>query len=81
MAEAWTLTCHPRTEGAGTFYTAYLDKDGHVLDVISTDYGRPQTLEEAGYVYTLTEEEAIHIAAEGIRPQDITEELDLSWEN
>ena len=69
LAEVWTLICHPRTEGAEAFYTAFLDKEGNVMDVISTDYGRPQTLEEKGYTYTLTEEEAVHLAAEGIRSQ------------
>ena len=65
----WALTCRPRTEGAEAWYTAYLDKSGNVTEVRSVDYGRPQTLEEAGYVYTLTEEEAVHLAAEGIRSQ------------
>ncbi len=65
----WTLTCHPRTEGAEAFYTAQLDKDGNVIDIFSTDYGRQQTLEDLGYDYTLTEEEAVHLAVEGIRSQ------------
>ena len=69
LVEVWTLICHPRTEGAEAFYTASLDKDGNVINVISTDYGRPQTLEDRGYEYTLTEEEAIRLAAEGIRSQ------------
>ena len=69
LDEVWTLTCHPRTDGAEVFYTAYLDKDGNVIDVISTNYGRPQTLEDAGYAYTLTEDEAVSLAAEGIRNQ------------
>ncbi len=66
---AWTLTCTPRVEGAEARYEAYLDRDGRVAGVHRISYDRPQTLEEAGYVYTLTEEEAVHIAAEGIRSQ------------
>ncbi len=65
----WTLTCHPRTEGAEAYYEACLDKAGNIVNVRSIDYGRPQTLEEAGYIYTLTEEEAVCLAAEGIRSQ------------
>ena len=67
--EAWTLTCRPKTEGAEVWYEAYLDKAGNVVGVHSVDYGPPQTLEEAGYAYTLTEEEAVALAAEGIRSQ------------
>ena len=66
---AWTLTCTPRAEGAEARYEAYLDRDGRVTGVRRVPYDRPQTLEEAGYVYTLTEAEAVHIAAEGIRAQ------------
>ena len=69
LVEVWTLICHPRTERAEVFYTASLDKDGNVINVISTDYGRPQTLEDRGYNFTLTEEEAVHLAAEGLRTQ------------
>ncbi len=62
----WMMTCHPRTEGAEAFYEASMDKDGHVGEVISVDYGRSQTLEDRGYAFTLTEEEAVRLAAEGI---------------
>ncbi len=65
----WTLTCHPRTEKAEAFFEAWLDKAGNVDEVRKVDYGRPQTLEDLGYVYTLTEEDAAHLAAEGIRSQ------------
>ena len=67
--EIWTMTCHPRTKGAEAFYEAFLDKAGNVTDVYSVDYGRSQTLAEMGYVYTLTEEEAVRLAMEGIHSQ------------
>ena len=65
----WTMTCHPKDEGAGAFYEASLDKAGNVVDVRKVDYGRPETLEERGYNYTLTEEEAVSLAAAGIRSE------------
>ena len=65
----WTMTCHPRTEGAEAFYTASLDKAGNVTDVRAVDYGRPRTMEEKGYDFRLKEEEAVHLAAEGVRSQ------------
>ena len=64
---AWTLTCHPRQDGAEAYYTASLSRAGEVLDVQSVDYGRSQTLEERGYAFRLTEEEAVHLAADAIR--------------
>ena len=63
----WTMTCHPKMEGADAYYEACLDKTGNVEEVYSIDYGRPQTLEETGY--TLTEEAAVSLAAESIRKQ------------
>ena len=65
----WTMTCYPRTEGAEAYYTACMDKSGDTVEVYSVDYGRPQSLEETGYTFTLTEEEAVHLAVEGIRSQ------------
>ena len=52
--------------GAGEILLTSMDKDGHVGEVISVDYGRSQTLEDRGYAFTLTEEEAVRLAAEGI---------------
>ncbi len=63
----WTMTCHPKMEGAEAYYEACLDKAGNVVEVRAIDYGRPQTLEETGY--TLTEEAAVSLAAESIRKQ------------
>lgn len=67
--DVWTMTCRPKNEGADTFYEASLDKAGNVVDVRKVDYGRPETLEERGYNYTLTEEEAVRLAAAGIRSE------------
>ena len=67
--DVWTLTCRPRDDAAEAFYTASLNRAGQVVYVDRVAYGRPQTLEERGYVYTLTEEEAVALAAEGIRSQ------------
>ena len=69
MDDVWTMTCRPKDEGAEAFYEASLDKAGNVADVRKVDYGRPETLEERGYNYTLTEEEAVSLAAAGIRSE------------
>ena len=65
---AWILVCHPKYENAEAYYTASLDKRGNVIEVHTVDYGRPSTAEEV-LTFTLTEEEAVHIAAEAIRQQ------------
>ena len=65
----WTLTCYPRAEGAEAYYVAYMNKAGDMVEAHSVDYGRPQTLEDRGYIYHLTEEEAVSLAIEGIRSQ------------
>ena len=65
---AWILVCHPKSENAKSYYTASLDKKGNVTEVQSVDYCRPSTAEEE-FTFTLTEEEAVHIAAEMIRQQ------------
>ena len=64
----WGLICHPRTAEAKEYYDACLDKEGNVLETSAMDYGRPQKLEEV-YDYALSEEEAVHLAAEGVRAQ------------
>ncbi len=63
----WTMTCHPKMEGAEAYYEACLDKAGNVVEVRAIDYGRSQAPDETDY--TLTEEDAVNLAAENIRKQ------------
>ena len=66
---AWSLSCQPRAREEGIIYEASLDRSGNVTDVHSVETEPPRTPEERGFVYTLTEEEAVSLAAEGIRNQ------------
>ncbi len=64
----WTLSCEPRGRRSGFAYYASLDKDGEVTGLTAVPMGDPGG-GEAGPEpeYTLTEAEAIHLAAEAIR--------------
>ncbi len=65
----WSLSCFPRGREGRAWYTAALNKEGEVLSVDATDLGKPQTEEKTEPDFALTQEEAVHLAAEGIRAQ------------
>ena len=64
----WTAICSPKDEASEAFYTVFLSKEGDVLDIHSVSYGRTPEADRA-YAFSLTKEEAVHLAAEGIRSQ------------
>ena len=65
----WELTVTDRPESdVRNEYHAALSRDGAVLDVSCTVYERPLTVDDVAD-YRLTESEAAHLAAEGVRNQ------------
>ena len=64
----WHMSCWEKTDG-GTRYFATMDKDGNILSAYDVPTGAPgmDAAENAEPVYTLTEDEAKHLAAEAIR--------------
>ncbi len=66
--EVWTLHCEPRGRVSGTEYWSELNKAGEVVSVTSMPLADPNAAKaEAEPVFTLTEDEAIRLAAEAIR--------------
>ena len=64
----WYLQAEPRDHGWGHYYSASLDKAGEVLEVTHREEVRPDPSElPPEPAFTLTEEEAVHLAAEAIR--------------
>lgn len=61
----WTLSVEPRGHGWGSYYDACLNRAGEVIEVTHREEAQPEQIEQP--VYTLTEAEARHLAAEAIR--------------
>ena len=77
----WSLNVSPRDHGWGHYYSAALDKAGKVLDVTHYEQAQPDPEElPPEPVYTLTEAEAVHLAAEAIRRETGVSDAPLEGE-
>ncbi len=65
--DVWGLNCEPRDRRSGAAYYARLNKAGEVVSVTSVPMTDPAAGEEPAPVFTLTEDEAIRLAADAIR--------------
>ena len=66
--ETWSLHCEPRDRKGGTQYRAEMNGAGEVVSVTSGALADPNAAEkQTEFLPALTEEEAIHLAAEAIR--------------